>query len=118
MLLASLAHALEEIQGKDKGFQHLEQELLRLGLTGFRLDWVQKKVGGIMTWHVDVVQTEDQPLRTYSNLIDIIEQSSIAGESARRAQLAVTLLGEAEAKVHGVGLEDVHFHEIDRKSVV
>ncbi len=112
MLLASLAHALEEIQGKDKGFQHLEQELLRLGLTGFRLDWVQKKVGGIMTWHVDVVQTEDQPLRTYSNLIDIIEQSSIAGESARRAQLAVTLLGEAEAKVHGVGLEDVHFHEI------
>lgn len=112
MLLASLAHALEEIAGAGSGFAYLEDELARLSITGFALKWVQKKVGGILTWHVDVEQTQDQPLRTYSNLIDIIDKSQIAGQAAERARGAITLLGEAEAKVHGVNLETVHFHEI------
>lgn len=112
MLLASMAHALEELEGAGWGFAFLEAELARLGLRGFALKWVQKKVGGIVTWHVDVEQTEDQPLRTYSNLIDIIEKSAISGVAADRAAEALTLLGEAEAKVHGVDLEAVHFHEI------
>lgn len=112
MVLSSLAHALEEVDGEGKGFQYLERELDRLGIHGFHLEWSRKKVAGIVTWHVDVEQTEDQPLRTYSNLIDIIEQSGIEGCTAERAKQAVTLLGKAEAKVHGVDLETVHFHEI------
>ncbi len=112
MLLSSLAHVLEEIEGEGKGFHYLETELARLGIYGFHLDWSRKKVGGILTWHVDVEQTEDQPLRTHSNLIDIIEKSGIAGKAAEQAKAAITLLGKAEAKVHGVDLETVHFHEV------
>ena len=112
MVLASLAHALEEIEGAGSGFARLEKDINSLGINGFALQWSQKKVAGILTWHVDVVQTEDQPLRTYSNLIDIIEKSTISGRVKERAKQALTLLGEAEAKVHGVDLEGVHFHEI------
>lgn len=112
MLLASFAHLLEEVSGNGSGFQYLERELGRLGIAGFELEWVRKKVGGIATWHVDVVQTMEQPLRTYSNLISIIAKSGLAGRAAERACRAVTLLGQAEAKVHGVALEEVHFHEI------
>ncbi len=112
MVLSSIAHALEEVDGVGRGFQYLEAELKRLGIHGFHLEWSQKKVGGILTWHVEVEQTEDQPLRTYSNLIDIIEKSGISGRAADRAKKAITLLGKAEAKVHGVDLETVHFHEI------
>ena len=112
MLLASLAHALEDFEGKGQGFSYLESELSRLGINGFNLEWEQKKVGGIMTWHVEVMQTLDQPLRTYSNLIDIIGKSEVSGQAAEWARQAVTALGEAEAKVHGVDLESVHFHEI------
>lgn len=110
MLLASMSHALE--QGGEQGFAFLEQELTRLDLDGFGLEWTQKKVGGIQTWHVEVLQTREQPLRTYSNLIDIIEKSGLSGQAATGASAAVRLLGEAEAKVHGVSLDDVHFHEI------
>lgn len=110
MLLASLAHCLEEC-GQD-GFAYLGRELNRLGLDGFRLDWSQKSVSGIRTYHVDVVQTCDQPMRHYTDLVGIIESSGIAGRAKDRSIRALRLLGEAEAKVHGVDLGHVHFHEI------
>lgn len=112
MLLASLVHVLDEVHGDDSGASFLEEEMARLGIKGFSLDWSQKKVGGIVTRHVDVIQTMDQPLRTYSHLISIIDGSGIDGRAAKYAKTALTLLGEAEAKVHGVDLETVHFHEI------
>ncbi len=112
MLLASVSHALEEMQGSGGGFAFLEKELCRLGLDGFGLEWSRKMVGGVQTWHVEVLQTKDQPLRTYTDLVDIIGKSGIDGRASEQAASALKLLGQAEAKVHGVGLEDVHFHEI------
>ncbi|MDD3310523.1 LarC family nickel insertion protein [Pseudodesulfovibrio sp.] len=112
MLLSAMAHALEETAGPGNGFARLGESLDRLGLAGFALHWSQKKVGGIATWHLDVEQTADQPLRTYSNLVKIVEDSALSPEEAKRAIQALTLLGRAEAKVHGVDLETVHFHEI------
>ena len=112
MLLASLGHGLEQWQGAGSGFDFLGRELDRLGLDGFELRWSEKRVAGIMTHHVDVVQTREQPLRHYTDLLRIVEQSGIGGRAGERTMQALRLLGEAEAKVHGVGLEDVHFHEI------
>ena len=112
MLLASMAHVLEETAGPGKGFAYLGEALKSLGIEGFELHWSRRKVGGIVTWHVDVEQTGDQPLRTYSDLVRIVRESKLGPESAERAISALTLLGQAEAKVHGVGLEEVHFHEI------
>jgi uncharacterized protein (DUF111 family) len=112
MLLAAMSHALDQLTGPVSGFSFLERELSRLGLSGFELEWSEKKVAGIVTHHVEVLQTEDQPLRTYTNLIDIIENSEIEGKTSGLACRALRLLGEAEAKVHGIGLDSVHFHEI------
>ena len=112
MLLASLSHALDQLSDQVNGFSFLEQELSRLGLDGFGLEWSERKVAGILTRHVEVLQTADQPLRTYTNLLDIIKNSGLDGKTAELAGRALRLLGEAEAKVHGVGLNDVHFHEI------
>lgn len=112
MLLASMAHALEQSAGPGQGFTFLGETLTRLGIQGFALNWEQKKVGGIVTWHVEVEQTEDQPLRTYSNLVEIVNKSIVDSSASEAAVQALTLLGKAEAKVHGVDLETVHFHEI------
>ena len=112
MLLSSMAHVLEESAGPDKGFAYLAETLDSLGIHGFALEWEQRKVGGIVTWHLEVRQTEDQPLRTYSNLVEIVNKSEVSESVAEKAVHALTLLGEAEAKVHGVDLETVHFHEI------
>jgi hypothetical protein len=112
MLLASLSHLLEEVSGKGCGFDFLEEELSRLGLEGYQLQWEQKKISGIQTWHVEVEQTQEQPLRTYSDLMRVISKSGVSGRAEAWSMRALTLLGEAEAKVHGVDLEEVHFHEI------
>ncbi|XXJ21633.1 LarC family nickel insertion protein [Desulfovibrio caledoniensis] len=112
MLLSALSHALEEWRGPGSGFDFLEKELARLGLDGFGLEWSEKRIAGIRTKHVDVLQTREQPLRHYTDLCRIIEESGLAGRAGERSVRALRLLGEAEAKVHGVDLEQVHFHEI------
>ena len=112
MLLASLSHALEELRGDGNGFSCLDDELRSLGLHGFDLGWSKRMIRGITTHHVDVVQTEDQPLRHYTDIKGIIEGSGLGGRAMERSDRALRLLGEGEAKVHGVGLEQVHFHEI------
>jgi uncharacterized protein (DUF111 family) len=112
MLLASLAHAHDDLHGPGTGFALLRSELDRLGLDGFDLTWTEKSVGGIDTRHVDVVQTKDQPLRHLADLVRIIDSSGLAGRAAERAVAALTLLGQAEAKVHGTTIDHVHFHEI------
>ena len=112
MLLAALAHAADEVAGAVDVRQNLENQLKSLGVKGFTLEWSTPTVGGIQTRHVEVVQTLDQPLRTHSDLVRLVESSRVGEAPARRALAALRLLGEAEAKVHGVGLEDVHFHEI------
>lgn len=112
MLLAALAHAHDELHGLGTGPAFLEQELARLGIAGFELAWSHKSVGGIATRHVDVIQTSDQPMRHHADLVRIIESSGMAGRASERAIDALTLLGEAEAKVHGTTLDQVHFHEV------
>ncbi|WP_243544656.1 LarC family nickel insertion protein [Pseudodesulfovibrio tunisiensis] len=112
MLLASMAHALEELDGPGAGFDFLQSELARLGLDGFHLEFSCKSVSHISTRHVDVVQTKDQPLRTLSDLQRIIEASELPERAASRSLEAVELLARAEAKVHGVDVDRIHFHEI------
>lgn len=112
MLLAALAHAYDELHGQGAGPAFLEQELERLGIAGFELVWSHKSVGGIATRHADVIQTSDQPMRHHADLVRIIESSGISGRAAVRSIDALTLLGQAEAKVHGTTLDQVHFHEV------
>ena len=112
MLLAALSHALDELRDSETGFSRADEELRSLGLRGFDLRWSRRLISGITTHHVDVVQTEDQPLRHYTDIKGIIESSGLSGRAMERSVRALRLLGEAEAKVHGVGLEQVHFHEI------
>lgn len=112
MLLASLSHLLEEVRGEGQGFAFLDSEMDRLGIAGFALRWEQKSIAGIQTWHVEIEETESQPLRTYSDLMAIVEASGVSGRAEAWSKDALTLLGQAEAKVHGVSLEQVHFHEI------
>lgn len=111
MLLAALSHALEELHG-GHGFPLLGEKLPSLGLRGFDLVWSRRSISGIATHHVEVVQTEDQPLRHYTDIKSIIEGSSLGGRAMERSIRALRLLGEAEAQVHGVDLEQVHFHEV------
>lgn len=112
MLLAALSHALDELRGGGAGFAHLDGEFKARGLGGFALRWSVKRLSGLVTHHVNVVQTVEQPLRHYVDIKAIIEKSGLGDRAMERSIRALRLLGEAEAKVHGTSPEQVHFHEI------
>jgi pyridinium-3,5-bisthiocarboxylic acid mononucleotide nickel chelatase len=53
-----------------------------------------------------------QPHRSLSAILAIIDHAPIADTVKARASRAFQLLGEAEAKIHSMPIESVHFHEV------
>jgi hypothetical protein len=50
--------------------------------------------------------------RSLSAILGIIDRAPIAGAVKARASRAFQLLGEAEARIHSMPIEKVHFHEV------
>lgn len=50
--------------------------------------------------------------RTLNGILHIINHADITPRAKEIAKRIFTILGEAEAKAHGVGLDEVHFHEV------
>jgi len=46
-----------------------------------------------------------------STILELLQKSQLAPQGAERAAAIFTKLGEAEARVHDVPLEKIHFHE-------
>lgn len=55
---------------------------------------------------------EHEPEKTLPEIVQIIEQSAITSEAKNLAKSIFRRLAEAEANVHGLPLEQVHFHEV------
>ncbi len=53
-----------------------------------------------------------EPHRPLSAILAIIQAAPLKDAVKRRAVRAFTLLGEAEAAIHSIPIEDVHFHEV------
>lgn len=83
-----------------------------LPLGGYHVHFSHKTVSGIVATHFDVHVEEAQPHRTFGTIRDLLTRASL-GEGVRaRAIRTFERLAEAEAKVHRMALEDVHFHEV------
>jgi uncharacterized protein (TIGR00299 family) protein len=52
------------------------------------------------------------PHRHLSSILKIIEAAPLSGSAKVRAARAFQLLGEAEASIHAIPVEKVHFHEV------
>ncbi|WP_270888233.1 nickel pincer cofactor biosynthesis protein LarC [Pedococcus sp. 5OH_020] len=68
---------------------------------------------GLRALKVDVrLLVEDQPHRTWREIRSLLTEAALP-EQVRQASLTVFgLLAEAEARVHGVQVDEVHFHEV------
>lgn len=85
---------------------------LPLPRTSYRIDSERVRRQGIMATRFDVRITEHQPHRHYAEIAGMIEASSLAERVKAVAQRIFFRLAEAEARVHGVEMEKVHFHEV------
>ncbi|WP_135824143.1 nickel pincer cofactor biosynthesis protein LarC [Halorussus ruber] len=52
------------------------------------------------------------PLRTYPEVVEIVESMTLPERAEADALAVFELLGEAEASVHGTDLDSTHFHEV------
>jgi hypothetical protein len=62
--------------------------------------------------HGGLDHVHDGGERHLSEILQIIENSPISANAKQLASRIFCRLGEAEAKVHGVDVEDIHFHEV------
>jgi hypothetical protein len=94
--------------------QELEKELGKLPLEGYRLTAEKVKRGAVTATRARVIPDDKvrQPDRSYSDIVDLIAGSRLEDEVKKQAMDIFRSLGEVEAKIHGVKLESVHFHEI------
>jgi len=67
---------------------------------------------GIAALSVRIEAAETPAARHLSHIVDLIDAAGLDPDVAARAKAAFRALAEAEARIHGTGVEDVHFHEV------
>jgi uncharacterized protein (TIGR00299 family) protein len=90
----------------------IEAELRKLGLEGWSISAEKVKRGAIFATHVKVASSEGHHHRGLSVILGRIDKAGLAPRASERARRIFTRLAEAEAKVHNVPVEEVHFHEV------
>ena len=104
MLLAALVDAGAPLDA-------VRAMLARLGLpVTVAVDEV--KHCGVRALHLLVEAPANQPARHLADILDLIDRAGLPDLARNRAIRAFTRLGEAEAAVHQMPLEKVHFHEV------
>ncbi len=91
---------------KLQGIPHL------LGLEGVEIKVGRDKDHGITATSVRVVAGEGHHHRGLNEINAIIDSSSLPERVKELARRIFLRLGQAEAAVHGVELEKIHFHEV------
>lgn len=105
MLLGALLHS-----GLETGY--LKKELEKLQLPGLEFSVASHKDCSISGCKVSIDQSKRQDLRTLPTINKLLEESGLSSTVISRSLKIFNLLGRAEAKVHGIELNKVHFHEV------
>ncbi|CAN5740133.1 nickel pincer cofactor biosynthesis protein LarC [soil metagenome] len=105
MILGALIDA-----GLDR--DRLLDEIKKLGLEGYEIDISKVDRSGISSTHVDVRVPHEHKHRHLHHIEKILEGSSLSKNVKDRAKNIFFRLAEAEAKVHGIDVAKVHFHEV------
>ncbi|WP_338863382.1 nickel pincer cofactor biosynthesis protein LarC [Myxococcus stipitatus] len=93
----------------------IEAALRGLNVPGWKLAVSRAVRHAISGTHLDVVLDvrEAHPHRAYADIRRLIDSATTLPARAKERALAVfRAIGEAEAKVHGVSIDDIHFHEV------
>src|SRR5215831_17322074 len=92
--------------------EHLRDELRGLQVAGWELSAEKVWKNGMAATYVKVKTDDQQKHRSLTAILEILTKSRLAPPVRERAAAIFTKLGEAEALVHDVFLEKIHFHKI------
>jgi pyridinium-3,5-bisthiocarboxylic acid mononucleotide nickel chelatase len=92
--------------------EYLRTELGRLSIPGFSIDCELQKRSGISARHLVLNWDSPKAYRHIDQILDMIKSAHYPDRVLSRCTKVITAIGRAEAKVHDMPLEKVHFHEI------
>jgi pyridinium-3,5-bisthiocarboxylic acid mononucleotide nickel chelatase len=90
----------------------LRDELKGLGVPGWEISAEKVWKNGMAATHVSVRTEDTQTHRSLTTILGVLEKSRLAAAVSERASAIFRRLGEAEAAVHDVPIEKIHFHEV------
>jgi uncharacterized protein (TIGR00299 family) protein len=92
----------------------LKDELLKLNIKGFHLEISSDSRQGISGTKVTVVveNPENEQHRHLRHVEELVNNSALSAEVRSMALKIFDLIAEAEAKVHRISKQHVHFHEV------
>jgi uncharacterized protein (TIGR00299 family) protein len=92
--------------------EHLRGELGGLRVSGWELTAEKVWKNGMAATYVRVTTEDQSKHRSLGAILEILEKSELGARVRERASAIFQRLGEAEAQVHDVPLEKIHFHEV------
>jgi hypothetical protein len=90
----------------------LRNELQALQVPGWELSAEKVWKNGMAATCAKVKTEEQRAHRSLTEVLEILRRSDLAPRVRDRARAVFQKLGEAEARVHDVPLEKIHFHEV------
>jgi uncharacterized protein (TIGR00299 family) protein len=91
---------------------YLRDQLARLSIPGFALNVEKQKRSSIAASHLILSWDTPREYRHVHQILDMIKSAQFPDRVFERCRAVLMRLGQAEAKVHDMPLEKVHFHEI------
>lgn len=88
------------------------EAIAAVGLDEWDVGVEQIVKGGVRAAKVLISGPGDVHERRYVDIVDLIERSSLSDAVKSKALGAFRRLGEAEARIHDVSLEELHLHEV------
>lgn len=90
----------------------LQDQLALLDVSDFEVSFETVDRSGISATHARVRTSDEKQHRHLSAILKIISASRLSDTIKARASRIFERLGEAEARVHNVPVEKIHFHEV------
>ncbi|NIQ98487.1 MAG: nickel pincer cofactor biosynthesis protein LarC [Desulfuromonadales bacterium] len=90
----------------------IEAELAKLPVSGYRLTGKRESRTGIEGTRVLVECDEQHHHRTWADIDAMLGESDLQAPVKKLSRAIFRRIGVAEARVHGMPLEKVHFHEV------
>lgn len=90
----------------------LVAKLKGLAVADFSVDVSTVERSGISSTHVKVNVPDEKEHRHLKDVERIIDDSDLSEKVKRRSKAIFRRLAEAEARVHGIDIQKVHFHEV------
>ncbi len=93
--------------------EHLRTELKKLNLSGYELEVKHVQHSGITAVKLEVIVSKKETHhRHYPHIKELIESSALSTAIKKNTVSIFYTLAQAEAKIHNIPVEKIHFHEV------